>query len=376
MVVATVMAVVVATGCQTARAGTRCRPGASPARDATHVLFCVNGRWKRTVTIGQAAQIVVSTTPKELTPINPSVSLPVGTNSNRLPIGQGIGVRLTALNGAPLGGREVTFSIQSSGQAGGSITGSATTTAPDGVAWVSVLANARGGTYTVLATSSGLSARVAVTNLAGPPGWIARTGGGGQIVEVDSTFPQPLSGRVFDAAGSPLGGVTVSFDESPVGAIVPIAPVVTDADGSFSAIVRAGDLSPNASGLERGQSFVEARAGNATTTYALRVLPGPVDDASVENGEQSAPVLTSFPLPIVVTAVDRFDNGVGGVGVTFNPIAGPSGASGVAVQSSVTTDEAGEAATSVSANGTAGTWTLRVTVSGLGTLDLPMTNTP
>jgi len=43
--------------CQTARAGARCATGAV-ARDATHVLQCRNGRWRRTITTSQAAALV------------------------------------------------------------------------------------------------------------------------------------------------------------------------------------------------------------------------------------------------------------------------------------------------------------------------------
>jgi glucose/arabinose dehydrogenase len=59
LVVVTVVALAatVLAGCRPARAGTRCWGGV--ARDATHVLVCKNGRWRRGPTIRQMAVLLV-----------------------------------------------------------------------------------------------------------------------------------------------------------------------------------------------------------------------------------------------------------------------------------------------------------------------------
>ena len=46
--------------CQVRVAGTRCRVPGATAQDATHVLVCKQGRWRRTITKAQAAMILVA----------------------------------------------------------------------------------------------------------------------------------------------------------------------------------------------------------------------------------------------------------------------------------------------------------------------------
>lgn len=55
--------VFVLAGCNMAKVGAKCRNGAAPARDATHVLFCQKGKWARVMTIGQAADFIMSGCP-------------------------------------------------------------------------------------------------------------------------------------------------------------------------------------------------------------------------------------------------------------------------------------------------------------------------
>lgn len=59
----TVVAAVVTVGlssCEVRRAGTRCRVEGATAQDATHVLVCQRGRWRRTITKFQAALILIA----------------------------------------------------------------------------------------------------------------------------------------------------------------------------------------------------------------------------------------------------------------------------------------------------------------------------
>ncbi len=53
-------------GCDMVKQGAKCRNGAAPGRDATHVLFCQGGKWKRVMTIGQAADFIMSTWPSNV----------------------------------------------------------------------------------------------------------------------------------------------------------------------------------------------------------------------------------------------------------------------------------------------------------------------
>ena len=65
MLVLAIAAVVPA--CDFAKVGARCSASRGAARNNTHVLFCVKGKWKATVTIGQAAEIVMSSWPGSVT---------------------------------------------------------------------------------------------------------------------------------------------------------------------------------------------------------------------------------------------------------------------------------------------------------------------
>jgi alpha-tubulin suppressor-like RCC1 family protein len=57
-------------GCDVRVAGTKCKVNGSTARDKTHVLVCTKGRWRKTITIGDAAKILVAVinahTPREV----------------------------------------------------------------------------------------------------------------------------------------------------------------------------------------------------------------------------------------------------------------------------------------------------------------------
>jgi hypothetical protein len=54
-------------GCQVARAGTRCRPDGAWGRDSAFVLRCENGRWVRKITIARFAQILRDQAPPTMT---------------------------------------------------------------------------------------------------------------------------------------------------------------------------------------------------------------------------------------------------------------------------------------------------------------------
>ncbi len=47
-------------GCELVKEGSRCKANAPLARSSTRVLRCVKGRWRKLMTIDQAAQIILS----------------------------------------------------------------------------------------------------------------------------------------------------------------------------------------------------------------------------------------------------------------------------------------------------------------------------
>ena len=51
-------------GCDVVKAGTKCRSGAAPGRDATHLVLCQKGRWTKSLTLQETANILVGLQPK------------------------------------------------------------------------------------------------------------------------------------------------------------------------------------------------------------------------------------------------------------------------------------------------------------------------
>ncbi len=70
------------TGCEVARAGARCRPNGAWGRDSTYVLHCQNGRWVRTITIAQYAQILLRNAAPPTTAPTPTTAKPSSTTTS------------------------------------------------------------------------------------------------------------------------------------------------------------------------------------------------------------------------------------------------------------------------------------------------------
>src|SRR6185503_18989500 len=92
-------------------------------------------------------------------------------------------------------------------------------------------------------------------------------------------------------------------------------------------------------------------------------------------GIQSATILTTYAIPLTVLVEDQYLNAVSGATVVFT--APPSGASGLfsgSPTANVVTDAAGQAAAPITANGTAGAFTV---TAGVGAFSVPfqLTNT-
>ena len=118
-------------------------------------------------------------------------------------------------------------------------------------------------------------------------------------------------------------------------------------------------------------SSAEALSNSFTITggapAAISILSG---------GTQSATILTPYAIPLTVTVEDQFLNPVSGATVVFT--APPSGASGLfsgSTTANVVTDAEGQAAAPITANGTAGAFTV---TAGVGAFSVPfqLTNTP
>jgi hypothetical protein len=130
---------------------------------------------------------------------------------------------------------------------------------------------------------------------------------------VGQPLTDSLVAEVTDPGGRPVAGVEVRFAPPLGGFVSPADPVVTDSRGRAAVQYT---LSTTA-----GSQLVEARApilpdGNEVAAFAITGNPGPAAELRKDGGDGlSAQVGTS--LPLIVKAVDRFDNGVAGIEVTW-----------------------------------------------------------
>lgn len=163
----------------------------------------------------------------------------------------------------PVGGVAVTFEAPASG-ASASLT-SGVTTAADGSASGTAIANTVAGDYRVVAHVDGLAATVdyALENRAGPIATISKAGGDNQSARVGTAFADALQVRVSDAYDNPIEGAAVTFSAptSGAGAVLATPSASTAADGTAATSAQA-----NAS---VGPYAVQASAGAFSTTFAL-----------------------------------------------------------------------------------------------------------
>jgi hypothetical protein len=193
--------------------------------------------------------------------------------------------------------------------------------------------------------------------------------GDGQSGRVGDTLAMPLVVEVTDTRGRLVAGANVVFTFSEAGAEAVPASATTNSDGVASSKLKLG-----------------TRVGELTGTAEVPVDPGitPVissftatalaDDANgialVSGNDQSAPVGTALPLPLVVQVSDAFGNPISGITVTWS-------AEGLGSVSELSTVTAANGQTSVTRTlgPTAGQQTTLATVEGLAGSPVTFTHT-
>lgn len=191
------------------------------------------------------------------------------------------------------------------------------------------------------------------------PGLVA-TDGTPQAAMAGTAFGWPLAVRLRGPGGAPLAGQTVSFTvpASGASALLSSSTVVTDANGQ--ALVSAA-----ANGTP-GSYTVTATAGAHTTSFLLTNTPAPLVAgtlAAAGGTPQSAPVGMAFAQPLRVRVLDTHGAPLAGAAVSF--AAPSSGASGTLSSSLVLTDASGEAAITVTGNGTVGSYAITASHAGI-----------
>jgi hypothetical protein len=279
-------------------------------------------------------------------------------------------------SGNPVSGVTVTFTAPAAGASGTFAGGGNTTTAvtnAQGVATaVTFTANSTAGTYSVTATVAGVStpASFALTNQAGPPATATATAGTPQSVAINTPFATALQVVVKDAGGNLVSGVTVTFAAPASGASGTFAgggntaTVVTNAQGAAT----APGLTANSTA---GVYTVTASVGSATATFSLTNQVGPPASVTATAGTpQSVLIDNPFATALQAMVADAGGNALSGMTVTFTaPASGASGtfAGGGTTATAVTNAQGVATAPGITANGTAGPFTVVASVPGVTT---------
>ncbi|MCC6226844.1 MAG: hypothetical protein IT195_10635 [Microthrixaceae bacterium] len=206
--------VLIGTGCQTVKAGSRCRPGKGFAKDETHVLSCKGGRWTPMVTFGQAAQILLGPPPAHIENFVEREQAPVAAGSDSTVTSV---VRVLRSNLAPARGTTVRFEFPTTPGAPTPTTAVETVTDADGRARISWRPGTVAGQFVVSAEVDGLAPLTVLANvLAAEPHSLEIVGGNNQIGQAGWKFRSRFEARVQDRFGNPVGGVwpLLAFDES------------------------------------------------------------------------------------------------------------------------------------------------------------------
>lgn len=182
--------------------------------------------------------------------------------------------------------------------------------------------------------------------------------------------------QLLDAAENPVAeaGVSVSIAlSSGTGTLSGTTTQATDAAG----LATFADLSLDLVGTKQ----LTATAGELTEAVSANfdVTAGPAFEVVATSGSgQVTPATTPFSQPLVATVYDAAGNVVPGAPVTFTaPASGASGLfAGSGATATVTSNASGVAtAPTLTANGTAGTWSAGATTPGAeGTASFALTN--
>ena len=193
---------------------------------------------------------------------------------------------------------------------------------------------------------------------------VSAVAGSGQTGTVDTTLPVALEAQIVNPiTGSGVSGVTVTFTLAKGGGTLGSPTGVTNTDGAVSTTytlpgeIGTYSVLASANGYSSA-SFTET--GTASTPTALAMKNG---------NKQTTTVGTPLPNPLEVKVHDAYNNGVGGISVSFTD----QGAGGSFSPNPATTNSAGEVSVTYTAGNTPGT--VRIIVSALSLHNVSLTET-
>jgi hypothetical protein len=285
------------------------------------------------------------------------------------PLPQPLLVSVADASGRPVAGATVLF-VLTGAAAGATVDPDTAVTQSDGTASAQVVLGTEPGTITgearALGDGGGAAATAPFTLTAVPKdaNGIRSVSGDGQTATVGSALPDPLVVEVDDAFGNPIPGVTVAWSVDGGGSASD-AQTVTGDDGRTSVTRMLG----GAAGTQRTFATVDGLAGSPVT-FVATATSGSAQGVSVVSGNnQSGPVSTELPTPLVVAVLDAGQNPVPGVAVTWVVRTG----GGSVTPATSTTDASGQATAVWTLGAQPGPNTLGAVVSGIGVAEFSAT---
>jgi len=195
---------------------------------------------------------------------------------------------------------------------------------------------------------------------------LAVTGGNNQSGTVSTTLPVPLGLHAADSyTGTVRAGVSVSCKDNGASGKFSNPAGVTDANGDFSTTYTLPNKAQVVNITCKAKGFASAFFTETATLDAAKTMQ------KVSGNNQTAPVNTQLPAPLVVRVVDAHNNPVAGVSVTFSD----GGIGGSFSNPTGTSDSSGLVQTNYTTPPTAGSYKLTVKSSGLKTIRFAVTVT-
>jgi hypothetical protein len=314
-----------------------------------------------TNTAGAASAIVLASGNNQMTTVNTSFGSPLMA-------------KVTDVYGNPVQNVSVTFSGPGSGSLavfGGSTIVSSNA---DGiVASPTISANTVAGTYTVTASASNVtSAQFTLTNAAGLPTSIVKTGGNNQGASVNTAFAAPLSVKISDSYGNPVPNISVAFSGPLTGSSLAFSGASTVATNALG-VATTPAISANSNA---GTYIVQAYLNDSVTAnFTLTNLAGMASKLVLMAGtNQSTTVNTAFPTSLQVQVTDAFGNPVSNSPVTFT---GPASGAGITLtgNQNANSNSSGLAIWSAfTANQVAGNYVVVASIAGGSNLNFALSN--
>lgn len=360
--------VVGVTGCDMVRAGAKCRAGSPPGRDATHVLFCQNGKWNRVMTIGQAAEFITSAWPT-------NVELISGGGGESAGVGEAfsqVSVRVTRKDGSVVQGADVVFSGPASGAS--IVPSGLVGTDANGIARFTPVANGTLGGYPVTATvNGGYSPYVTfgLNNIAASASSITVVSGNDQVATAGTQFANPIVVKAVDRFGNTVTNKNFEFTTTAPGVWFGPAQAFAGDNGLATTTIGTGNVS--------GPLTITAKVVGSTTTrtFYLHVKAGPIvhgfdffsGDGQTANSSSDPQFPNRVNNPLNVGMIDTFGNPVVDQAVvyTITPGGGASGTFDTTGTTSATflSESDGIAKARLHGNGVSGSFTVTATFDGV-----------